>query len=85
MQIVSSSSVYFFAYFYFMAMPIEATVLPITILILQNAHYELIMSPQDKNTAHARPSGQNNSAVTFKISACINRYAGLSKQGEFHF
>ena len=53
----------------------------------KNAHYALIMSPQDKNTALTLvPLDQNNKAPsTFKISACINRYAGLSKQGEFHF
>lgn len=52
----------------------------------KNAHYALIMSPQDKNTALTLvPLDQNNKAPsTFKISACINRYAGLSKQGEFH-
>ncbi|EPG6759348.1 hypothetical protein OCZ39_005312, partial [Citrobacter freundii] len=47
----------------------------------KNAHYALIMSPQDKNTALTLvPLDQNNKAPsTFKISACINRYAGLSK------
>lgn len=53
----------------------------------KNAHYELIMSPQNKNTTLTLiPLDQINKAPsTFKISACINRSASSSKQGEFHF
>ncbi|MDM3161638.1 hypothetical protein [Citrobacter sp. Cf118] len=53
----------------------------------KNAHYELIMSSQNKSTALTFiPLAKNNEAPsTFEISACINRFAGTTKQGEFHF
>ncbi|WP_213135268.1 hypothetical protein [Citrobacter sp. FP75] len=53
----------------------------------KNFHYELIMSPQSKSTSLTLiPQEQNNQAPsTFEILTCINRLAGTSKQGEFHF
>ncbi|WP_196207524.1 hypothetical protein [Citrobacter sp. Res13-Sevr-PEB04-36] len=53
----------------------------------KNVHYELLVSPRNQNTTVTLvPLEQNNKAASiFKISACINRYTGSSKQGEFHF
>lgn len=53
----------------------------------KNVHYELITSPLNKNTTVTLvPLEQNNKMPsTFKITSCINHYAGSSKQGEFHF
>lgn len=53
----------------------------------KNVHYELITSPLNKNTTITLvPLDQSNKTPsTFKVTACINYYAGSSKQGEFHF
>lgn len=53
----------------------------------ESSHYELILSPPGKNTTITfLPIGEgNNTPSIFKVSACINRYSGTAKQGEFHF
>lgn len=51
------------------------------------SHYELIVSPPANNTTVTLIplEVKNKTPSTFKISACVTRYFGLSKQGEFHF
>ena len=51
------------------------------------SHYELIVSPPANNTTVTLIplEEKNKTPSTFKISACVTHYFGLSKQGEFHF
>ena len=52
-----------------------------------SAHYEMMFSPPGKNTTVTLiPLDTNKKTPSiFKISACVNRYSGAVKQGEFRF
>lgn len=53
----------------------------------RSVHYELITSSLNNNTTITLvPLDQNNKIPsTFKLAACINRFAGSSRLGELHF
>lgn len=79
----------FYLFFSFMAHAhIEHTVIAYYDLNAgRNAHYQLIMSPQHKNTALTLIPLEHNNQVpsVFEIATCLNRSAESSKQGELHF
>ena len=53
----------------------------------RNAHYQLILSPQHKDTALTLIPLEHNNQVpsVFEISTCLNRSTESSQQGELHF
>ena len=53
----------------------------------KNAHYQLILSPQHKDTALTLIPLEHNNQVpsVFEISTCLNRSTESSQQGELHF
>ncbi|HAT8014133.1 hypothetical protein [Citrobacter rodentium] len=53
----------------------------------KSSHYDLLISQNGaESTVTVLPFGMSdNSPSIFKVSTCINRFAGTTKQGEFRF